>query len=159
MQDMTLWLGLAGTIVIVLAAYAGYLLFKLYQQNRRHKAFLARAELLQAEKVKERNANIMDSVFIIAEAGKQEQCDMSEISIRLYKLMEVLQAEQSVDFAAEYPAMNELYHVVKDMPRGEARKLLEKKERMKQDLVRMKAEARLLDDIKRELDVILALKA
>lgn len=159
MQDMTLWLGLAGSLVAVLAAYAGYLLFKLYQQNQRHKVFLERAKLQQAEKINERNAKIMDSVFIIAEAGKQDQCDMAEISIRLYKLMEVLQAEQSVDFASQYPAMNELYHVVKDMPRGEARKSLHKKERMKQDLVRMKAEARLLDAIKRELDTILAQKA
>ncbi|WP_036801620.1 MULTISPECIES: DUF2489 domain-containing protein [Photobacterium] len=155
---MTLWLGLAGTIVAVLATYAGYLLFKLYQQHTRHKAFLERAALQQAEQIKQRNANIMDSVFIIAEAGKQDQCDMSEISIRLYKLMEVLQGEQAVDFSGLYPAMTELYHVVKDMPRGDARKTLQKKERMKLDLERMKAEARLLDDIKQELDAILALK-
>ncbi|MCW8331085.1 DUF2489 domain-containing protein [Photobacterium sp. SDRW27] len=156
---MTLWLGLAGSLVAVLAAYAGYLLFKLYQQNTRHKAFLERAKLQQAEKINERNANIMSSVFIIAEAGKQDQCTLSEIAIRLYKLMEVLQAEQAVDFASQYPAMHELYNVVKDMPRGDARKVLQKKERMAQDLQRMKAEARLLDDIKRELDMILALKA
>lgn len=159
MQDMTLWLGLAGSVIAVLAAYAGYLLYKLYRQTTRHKAFMARTELHQAEKIKERNTNIMDSVFIIAEAGKQDQCDMSEISIRLYKLMEVLQGEQQVDFANQYPAMNELYLVVKDMHRGDARKALQKKERMKQDLLRMKAEARLGDDIKRELDVILTLKA
>ncbi|WP_299019989.1 DUF2489 domain-containing protein [uncultured Photobacterium sp.] len=156
---MTLWLGLAGTIIAVLAVYAGYLLFKLYQQHTRHKTFLERAKLHQVEKINERNANIMDSVFIIAEAGKQDQCDMSEISIRLYKLMEVLQAEKHVDFASQYPAMNELYHVVKDMPRGDKRKTLHKKERMKLDLQRMKAEARLLNAIKRELDTILELKA
>ena len=67
MQDMTLWLGLAGSVIAVLAAYAGYLLYKLYRQTTRHKAFMARAELHQAEKIKERNTNIMDSVFIIAE--------------------------------------------------------------------------------------------
>lgn len=156
---MTLWLGLAGSIVAVLATYAGYLLFKLYQQNIRHKVFLERAKLQQAEKIQERNTNIMDSVFIIAEAGKQDQCDMSEVSIRLYKLMEVLQDDRQVNFASQYPAMNELYQVVKDMPRGESRKTLQKKERMELDLRRMKAEARLLNDIKCELDVILALKS
>lgn len=155
---MTLWLGLAGSIVAVLAMYAGYLLFKLYQQHTRHKVFLERAKLQQAEKIHERNTNIMDSVFIIAEAGKQDQCDMSEVSIRLYKLMEVLQDDRQVNFASQYPAMNELYQVVKDMPRGESRKTLQKKERMELDLRRMKAEARLLNDIKCELDVILALK-
>ena len=90
---MTLWLGLAGIVIAVLAIYAGSLLLKLYQQHQRHKAFLERAELQQAEKIKQRNAHIMDSVFIIANAGKQEQCDMSEITIRLYKLMEVLQGK------------------------------------------------------------------
>ena len=83
---------------------------------------------------------------------------MSEVSIRLYKLMEVLQDDRQVNFASQYPAMNELYQVVKDMPRGESRKTLQKKERMELDLRRMKAEARLLNDIKCELDVILALK-
>ncbi|MGR5179281.1 DUF2489 domain-containing protein, partial [Vibrio mediterranei] len=53
---------------------------------------------------------------------------------------------------------NELYQVVKDMPRGEARKTIQKQERMKLDLERMKAEARLQDSIKLELDAILAMK-
>ncbi|MGF1683022.1 DUF2489 domain-containing protein [Photobacterium makurazakiensis] len=158
MQNMTLWLGLAGSIIAVLATYAGYLLFKLHRQNQRHKAFLARAEKQQAEGIRQRNANIMESVMIIAEAGKQDQCDMSELSIRLYKLMEVLQGDKHIDFALQYPAMHELYQVVKEMPRGDARKTLEKKERMKLDLIRMKAEARLQDTIKAELEVILAQK-
>ncbi|MDV5172263.1 DUF2489 domain-containing protein [Photobacterium rosenbergii] len=158
MQDMTLWLGLAGLIVAVLASYAGYLLFKLYKQTQRHKAFLARAQRQQEEGIKQRNANIMESVLIIAEAGKQDECDMSEIAIRLYKLMEVLQGDHRVDFACHYPAMHELYQVVKDMPRGDQRKTLAKKERMQLDLIRMKAEARLQETIKSELDVILAAK-
>jgi len=159
LQDMTLWLGLAGIVIAVLAIYAGSLLFKLYQQHQRHKAFLERAELQQAEKIKQRNAHIMDSVFIIANAGKQEQCDMSEITIRLYKLMEVLQAEQHIDFAGKYPAMYELYLVVREMPRGEDRQAIQKKERMKLDLQRMKAEARLQESIKLELENILSMKA
>ncbi|TDR71150.1 uncharacterized protein DUF2489 [Photobacterium lutimaris] len=158
MQDMTLWLGLAGVIVAVLASYAGYLLFKLYQQTQRHKAFLARAQRQQEAGIKQRNANIMESVLIIAEAGKKEECDMSEIAIRLYKLMEVLQGDHRVDFANRYPSMHELYLVVKDMPRGDARKTLAKKERMQLDLIRMKAEARLVESIKSELDLILAAK-
>ncbi|UXI01203.1 DUF2489 domain-containing protein [Photobacterium sp. TY1-4] len=159
MQNVTLWFGLASAVVAVLAGYAGYLLFKLYQQNQRHKAFLARAQRLEAEGIKQRNANIMESVLIIAQAGKQDECDVSEVTIRLYKLMEVLQGDHQVDFADQYPAMHELYQVVKEMPRGEARKTLEKRERMQLDMTRMKAEARLMDDIKRELDLVLALKA
>ncbi|MGF1725875.1 DUF2489 domain-containing protein [Photobacterium nomapromontoriensis] len=156
---MTLWLGLAVIIIVVLASYASYLLAKLYRQHQRHQAFLARAQQQQVEGIRQRNANIMDSVMIIAEAGKQDQCDMSEVTIRLYKLMEVLQGAQQVDFCHQYPAMYELYQVVKDMPRGEQRQSLEKKERMKLDLERMKAEARLLDAIKAELAQILVNKA
>lgn len=160
MQDMTLWLGLAGLIIAVLAGYAAYLWLKVYRQHQRHQAFLLRAQQQQAEGIKQRNANIMESVVIIAEAGKQDQCDMSEITIRLYKLMEVLQGDHQVDFAAQYPAMQELYDVVKDMPRGDARKSLAKQERMKLDLLRMKTEARLLDAIKAELaDILAAQKA
>ncbi|QUJ69209.1 DUF2489 domain-containing protein [Photobacterium sp. GJ3] len=157
---MKLWLLVAGSlIVLVLAAYAGYLLYQLYKQKQRHTAFLARAEQQQAEAIAVRNANILESVYIIAEAGKQEQCDMSEIAIRLYKLMTVLQAERSVNFSAQYPALYELYQVVEDMPRGDARKALAKQDRMKDDLVRMKAESRLFDAIQQELAQILTQKA
>jgi hypothetical protein len=55
--------------------------------------------------------------------------------------------------------MFELYHVVRDMPRGDARNMIQKKERMKLDLERMKAEARLQDTIKLELDDILLMKS
>lgn len=154
-----LWLSLAGTVIAALATYAGYLVFKLYRQHQRHKAFLERAEHQQAEQIETRNAHIMDSVFVIADAGKQEQCDLSEVTIRLYKLMEVLQAEQHIDFAGKYPAMYELYQVVREMPRGDDRKTTQRKERMKLDLQRMKAEARLQKSIKLELEDILSMKA
>lgn len=160
MQDLKLWLLAAGSLIVVaLAAYAGYLLYQLYLQKQRHKAFIARAEQQQSEAIAQRNANILESVYIIAEAGRQEQCDMSEIAIRLYKLMTVLQAERSVNFSAQYPALFELYKVVEEMPRGDERKALAKQERMKDDLLRMKAESRLFDAIQSELTQILAQKA
>ncbi|KDM92141.1 DUF2489 domain-containing protein [Photobacterium galatheae] len=160
MQDLKLWLLVAGSlIVLALASYAGYLLYQLYLQKQRHKAFIARAEQQQAEAIVQRNTNILESVYIIAEAGKQEQCDMSEIAIRLYKLMTVLQAERSVNFSAQYPALYELYTVVEEMPRGDERKAMPKQDRMRDDMVRMKAESRLFDAIQQELAQILAQKA
>ncbi|SPY31797.1 Protein of uncharacterised function (DUF2489) [Photobacterium damselae] len=159
MQNTMLWFGLGSAVVAVLAAYAGYLLYKLYRQHQRHQAFLERTKALQAEKIAQRNATILDSVYIIAEAGVNDQCDMSEISIRLFKLMEALQHDKAVDFAVQYPALYELYQVVKDMPRSEARRNIEKRQRMRLDLDRMKAEARLVDDIKQELNSILAMKS
>ncbi|GAB6263446.1 DUF2489 domain-containing protein [Photobacterium sp. R1] len=160
MQDLKLWLLVAGSlIVLALAFYAGYLLYQLYLQKQRHQAFIARAEAQQAEAIVQRNTNILESVYIIAEAGKQEQCDMSEIAIRLYKLMTVLQAERSVNFSAQYPALYELYTVVEEMPRGDERKAMPKQDRMRDDMVRMKAESRLFDAIQQELAQILAQKA
>ncbi|KLV07794.1 coproporphyrinogen III oxidase [Photobacterium aquae] len=155
---MTLWLGLAALIVVPLAAYAVYLLVKLYQQHRRHVAFMAQAQQRQAEGIRQRNANIMESVYTIAEAALQGQCDLSEAAIRLCKLMEVLQGESQIDAASCYPALHELYLVVQDMPRGEARSTLAKQERMKLDLIRMKAEARLNETIKADLARILETK-
>ncbi|MBP2700857.1 DUF2489 domain-containing protein [Photobacterium lucens] len=159
MQDLTLLLVIGGTIVTALGMYAGFLLVKLYQQNQRHKVFLARAEQQQKEAIETRNNTILESVFVIAAATKQGQCDLSEAAIRLYKLMEALQADKSVDFSATYPAIYELYEVVKDMPRGEARQQTEKRTRMRFDLERMKAETRLQETIAVELDAILSTKS
>ncbi|WP_305845943.1 DUF2489 domain-containing protein [Photobacterium kishitanii] len=149
---------IGGVIVAGLALYAGLLLAKLYKEQQRHKLFLARAAEQQAEAIKARNDNILESVFIIAMACKQDQCDISEGAIQLYKLMEVLQADKKVDFKVTCQHLTDLYHVVKDMPRGDARPLGEKQSRMRFDLERMKAESRLQAEIKLELDAILSTK-
>ena len=65
--------------------------------------------------------------------------------------MDFVQGDERVDFDAEYPATSELYHVVKDMARGEDRQNLPKRERMKQNLARQKAESRLNESIIEEL--------
>ena len=157
---MTFWFGLVGAIVIGgLTVYAGYLLFQLYQQKQRHQRFLEKAQARQLDKMAERNKTIMESVLVIATASKQQQCDLSEAAIRLYKLMEVLQGEKRVDFRIAYPSLCELYDVVKDMPRGEERQQQEKQARMQNNLIRVKAEARLQDAIAKELDAISQLSA
>lgn len=63
--------------------------------------------------IEKRNANIFDSVNILCMAGIQGQCDLSEISIRVYCIMDYVQGEQRINFEQEYPAISELYHVVK----------------------------------------------
>lgn len=160
MQGWILWLAIIGVMVIVgLAAYAGRLLWQLREQQRRHQAFLEKAQEKQTEKLAERNANILESVNVIALAGRQQQCDLSEVAIRLYKLMEVLQGDKHIDFAANYPALFELYGIVKDMPRGDERQAQPKKERMQANLIRVKAEARLQSAIEHELDEIVRFAA
>ncbi|WP_038185447.1 DUF2489 domain-containing protein [Vibrio rhizosphaerae] len=143
-MNLTVLAMVGGLIVAGLASYAGYLLVKLKQQ----KALIAQHRELAIEK---RNANIFENVNTLCMVGIQGQCDLSEISIRVYCIMDYVQGEQRVDFEKRFPAISELYHIVKDMPRGDARQAMPKKERMQQNLERMTAESRLEDDIIREL--------
>ncbi len=144
MNNVTLLALLGGVVIIALAFYAGYLLLQLKKQNQlQHK----HRELA----IEKRNANIFENVTTLCMVGIQGQCDLSEISIRVYCIMDYVQGEQRVNFEQEYPAIAELYHVVKDMPRGEARQAMAKKERMEQNLLRVKTESRLSDTIVAEL--------
>ncbi|PKF51383.1 DUF2489 domain-containing protein [Enterovibrio nigricans] len=140
---------LGGVIILSLAVYAGWLLAKLRQQTKTQQAAMNEA-------IKQRNLKIIESVDVIAMATLQEQCDLSEAAIRLYMIMDHLQGEKRVEFPTRFPALYELYDVVKDMPRGDARKDIPKKERMRHDMSRMKAESRLQQAIHTELEEILA---
>ncbi|YCO03565.1 DUF2489 domain-containing protein [Vibrio sp. VNB-15] len=141
-------LAIAGAVIIIaLASYAGYLLLQLKKQKElqlKHKKLA----------IDKRNANIFENVHTLCQAGIQGQCDLSEISIRVYNIMDYVQGEERVDFDKTYPAISELYHIVKDMARGEDRQQLAKKERMQQNLDRHKAEQRLTDTIVEELKVL-----
>lgn len=144
MNTFTL-LAIAGAIIIVgLASYAGYLLLQLKKQK----------ELQQQHRdlaIQKRNANIFESVDTICLATIQGQCDVSEAAIRLYNIMDYVQGNDRVDFDESYPATSELYHIVKDMPSGDARQEMKKQDRMRDNLTRQKAEARLNDAIIEEL--------
>ncbi|CAM2890263.1 DUF2489 domain-containing protein [Vibrio ordalii] len=146
-MNVTLLAIAGGIIILGLASYAGYLLLQLKKQ----KDLQLQHQTLAIEK---RNANIFDSVNTLCMAGIQGQCDLSEISIRVYCIMDYVQGEQRIDFDSSYPAISELYYIVKDMPRGEELSQLAKQERMKHNLVRQKAEARLMDAIVEELKVL-----
>ncbi|EGU40523.1 MULTISPECIES: DUF2489 domain-containing protein [Vibrio] len=143
-MNVTLLAIAGGIIILGLGSYAGYLLLQVKKQTELQKQH-------QALAIEKRNANIFDNVNTLCLAGIQGQCDLSEISIRVYNIMDFVQGDERVDFDAEYPATSELYHVVKDMARGEERQNLPKRERMKQNLTRQKAESRLNESIIEEL--------
>ncbi|MGF1751643.1 MULTISPECIES: DUF2489 domain-containing protein [Vibrio] len=147
MNTVTL-LAIVGVLIVTgLAGYAGYLLLQLKKQK----------ELLKQHQelaIKKRNANIFESVETICLATIQGQCELSEAAIRLYNIMDYVQGDKRVDFDALYPATSELFHIVKAMPRGEARQTMEKQERMRDNLARQKAEARLNDVIIEELKAL-----
>ena len=141
-------LAIAGAVIIIaLASYAGYLLLQLKKQ----KELQLKHQKLVIDK---RNANIFENVHTLCQAGIQGQCDLSEISIRVYCIMDYVQSEDRIDFDKTYPAISELYHIVKDMARGEDRQQLAKKERMQQTLARQKAESRLTESIVKELELL-----
>ncbi len=136
---------IGGIIILGLGGYAAHLLLKLRKQNQlveQHKALA----------IEKRNAKIFESVDTLCLAGIQGQCDLSEISIRLCNILDYVQGEQRIDVANTYPALHELFEVVKDMARGEDRQELAKQERMRQNLARHKAESRLTDAIITELE-------
>ncbi|WP_261816424.1 DUF2489 domain-containing protein [Vibrio gallicus] len=140
------------TVVIGLAVYATHLLLKL----RKQKQLIIQHRKLAVAK---RNAKIFESVDTLCLAGIQGQCDLSELSIRLCNILDYVQDEQRIDVAKRFPALNELFTVVKDMARGDERQALPKQERMRQNLERQKAESRLNDAILEELKQLQAIIA
>ncbi|MBD1576032.1 MULTISPECIES: DUF2489 domain-containing protein [Vibrio] len=134
-----------GAIIIIgLASYAGFLLMQLKKQKQL-------IQIQQQHAIDQRNANIFENVHTLCMAGVQQQCDLAEIVIRVVCIMDYVQGDDRVDFAVDYPAINELYQVVKDMARGDDRQALDKKDRMKQTLARQKAESRLTETVLTEL--------
>ncbi|UJF19430.1 DUF2489 domain-containing protein [Vibrio sp. SS-MA-C1-2] len=140
---------IVGTIIVLgLAGYAGSLFYRLHQQKLMQ-------QQLKEQAIAKRNKTLLDNIHSLAAVGREKQCDPSELVIRIRGLYDHLQPLP--DFTQDYPAMAELYEVVKDMPRADARKEYSKQERMKFNLLRLKAEARLLEAIELEYQKIATL--
>jgi len=143
-MNVTLLAIAGGIIILGLGSYAGYLLLQVKKQTELQKQH-------QALAIEKRNATIYENVNTLCLAGIQGQCDLPGISIRVCIIMDNGQGDERVDFDSEYPALSELYHIVKDMARGDGRQELTKKERMQQNLTRHKAETRLNDAVIEDL--------
>ena len=134
-----LFIVVAFFLLIGLSLYAIYLLKQLKIQK----------ELIT--KVKhERTIRLKESIDVIARAMQSGECNTSEGVIRLTMLLRPFGKNLST-----YPAMANLYEVVRDMPTHDARKLLDKRERIRLDLDRESAEVQFEQDIKKELYVLL----
>lgn len=149
MDNQIYWAGLAGGLVIIggLAYYAGTLLFKLRHQERQ-----------QENRRMERITTILFSVHTIAKATLQQQCELSEASIRLCHLMDALPLKSPLDFSLKFPALYQLFDKIKHMPTHDARKELTARERLKQDIQRGEFEAELESKILEELSLVSTLK-
>ena len=134
-----LFIVVAFLLVIGLSLYAIYLLKRLKIQK----------ELITKAK-HELTIRLKESIDVIARAMKSGECNTSEGVIRLTMLLRPFGKNLST-----YPAMANLYEVVRDMPTHDARKLLDKRERIRLDLDRESAEVQFEQDIKKELYVLL----
>ncbi|MFZ7240191.1 DUF2489 domain-containing protein [Avibacterium avium] len=126
-------------IIVGMAAYA----VKLLRALKNQKQALENARLARVKRLKE-------SIEIIARAMQNGDCNLSEGAIRLKMLLDLLGLKITT-----YPALAELYDVVKEMPTHQARKELKKNERMRLDLTRESAEADLESKILLELNQLL----
>jgi len=139
-----LFIGIA--IIIGLSWYAYRLLKQVNVQMEKQKVL----ENKKQQALKVHDKKVIDSVVIIVRAMKEEQCDFAEGCWRLCVLLDSLKLSENL--STHFPAIFELYNAIKHMPILEKRKELEKKERMKLDLERMKIEAKLANDIKNDLE-------
>jgi len=139
---------LALAIIGVLAAVATKLLRQLKQQTRAQE----QQKIAQQQALQQHDKKIISSVIIIVRAMKEEQCDLAEGCWRLSVLLDSLKLSQ--DLNLQFPAVFKFYQAIKHMPILEARKKLDKKSRMKLDFERMKLEAELAEDIRRDLELL-----
>ena len=136
---------IGGLVLTFLSFYAISLLLKVRKQTKIQHHYKMTA-------INKRNLVIFDSVSSLCLAGIQEQCELSEVSLRVCNLIIHVQMENKIHLESEYPVIFELYLVVKSMHIGAQRKELSKRERMEEDLIRYKAEARLKDSMLEELE-------
>lgn len=136
-------------IIVVLAAYARRLLLQVKAQE------VAAKKAKEAVQLKHNahDSKIIKSVQIITRAMQAEQCDYSEGCWRLCVLLDSLKLSNSLD--QQFPAIFELYNKIKHMQILDARKELAKRDRMKQDMERMKVEASLSAAISEDLSALL----
>ena len=109
----TLWILLAiGVLVILaLATYAAMLWWRVYEREQK-----------QRKEIDTHNANLYESIKLIAMAMQQEQCELSEGCIRLTVLLDHLVMPEKADFPRRYPAIHDMHERIKHMPTHDARK-------------------------------------
>ena len=130
-------------IILTLGFYAGRLLFQLKIQNAR-----------QAAVREKRVYTIIESVYVIAKAMEQQQCDLSEGVIRIVNLLAALPLVSPPDFKAEYPSIHALFVDVSGFAMLDVRKELSKLERRKQDAAREQIESEYESNVLNELPAL-----
>ncbi|MEW6984350.1 DUF2489 domain-containing protein [Colwelliaceae bacterium 6471] len=135
-------------IIAGLAFYAVKLLMQLKRQSQQRQ----QAELDRQAALHVHDKKVLGSVVIIVRAMKEEQCDISEGCWRLSVLLSSLKTSEALN--QQFPAIFELYEKIKHMSILDDRKQLEKQQRMREDVERMKAEAELEHKIINDINLL-----
>ncbi|QOL26180.1 DUF2489 domain-containing protein [Thalassotalea sp. LPB0316] len=145
---MILLVGVACAIVLGLSIYAGRLLWLLKKQKEQQAA----RKVAHEKALASHDRKVLQSVLIIVKAMQEEQCDYSEGCWRLSVLLDSLKLSNQLD--NEFPAIFNLYNQIKHLSILDERKQMAKRDRMKQDVERMKIEAACVDDIGKTLPLL-----
>ena len=141
----TLLLILAIAIIGTLATYAVSLHWRLHKRTRQHEQVVAA-----------QNARLLESIDAIARAMRQEQCPLSEGSIRIAVLLDHMVMQPETDFSKHYPAIHEMYGKIKHMPTHEARKQHPREEIERMDEEREALEESMAEAIQQDVKSLLA---
>jgi hypothetical protein len=132
---------IAMLIVAGLSMYATILLLRLKKQTAANKAALQ----AQQQALEQKRQELLGDIRYIAAAMTEDRCEISEGVYRIAKLFELLSLTERV--SGEFPAFYEHFEVIKSHPIRNARAHLQKQERMRLDLQRMKSESALQENI------------
>lgn len=135
---------LAIAIIGTLATYAASLHWRLYKRRRQHD-----------EVVAAQNARLLESIDAIARAMRQEQCPLSEGSIRIAVLLDHMVMQAESDFPGQFPAIHEMYGKIKHMPTHEARKQYPREQIERMDEEREALEQSMSDAIQQDVEKLL----
>lgn len=136
-------------VVFGLGIYLGMLLAKLKQQNIQTQQMKKVLEL----NLKEREQFLKDSILIIARASINQQCELSEACIRLWKLLENY---PEVANKPEYAIIERMYQDLQEFAYLEDRDKLTAKERFDQDKKRFKVEDKYRSEMVKSLNLLIA---
>lgn len=146
-----IFMGIGCLIIVALAAYAGSLLYRLRAQK-------VQLQRQQDEAVAARKERITESVQIIAAAMQREECELSEGTIRIVKLLNAIPSAEPVNWSETYLNLYAFYDKIKDMPILDARAALEKKARMQFDLDRFRFESEFSELVKGDVEQLVTFK-
>lgn len=141
-------IGAAFAVVLGLSIYAGRLLWLLKKQRETQ----AQQEIAKQKALAGHDSKVLQSVLIIVKAMQEEQCDYSEGCWRLSVLLDSLKLSSQME--NEFPAIFNLYNQIKHLSILDERKQMAKRDRMKQDVERMKIEAECYDEISKSLPLL-----